>query len=206
MGMHPHTRGCAKISGMHLHTLGYPKAWSLGVSGAFEDSRRIADMIDTYRDDIDEIYLALDTHHKLHIAHAKSWTRGTITLKKYNDMHGTSYKVGDNPAPLTMITHDDVMNGIWIPGTHLDPGWCQEYTKKLEVGRKFKLTIWPEHCLIGTKGHAVVDVISLALQEWSKERQKTVSYVRVGENIRTEAYSIFRAEVLDPSDPTVSVV
>jgi nicotinamidase-related amidase len=36
---------------------------SLAVAGADEDSKRIADFIDNNIDNIDEIYVTLDTHH-----------------------------------------------------------------------------------------------------------------------------------------------
>ena len=182
---------------------------SLFVIGADEDSARIARMVDENLATIDEIYVTMDTHHKLHMAHAISWTRGYFKINSNErtvKTDGTLYEKGDRPEPFTTITHQDVVDGVWVPGPHLDPAWCQEYTKKLEVGGKFKLTIWPEHCLIGTPGHAVVPVISEALTKWSKHHRKSVNYIRVGQNIRTEVYSVFKAEVEDPTeakDPTL---
>ena len=182
---------------------------SLAVTGADADSERIAKMINENLATIDEIYVTMDTHHKLHMAHAISWTRGYFkvnTTERTVKGNGEPYTKGERPEPFTEITHQDVVDGVWVPGPHLDGAWCQEYTKKLEVGGKFKLTIWPEHCLIGTPGHAVVPVISEALTKWSKFHRKSVNYIRVGQNIRTEVYSVFKAEVEDPTeakDPTL---
>ena len=33
--------------------------------------------------------------------------------------------------------------------------WALEYTQSLEAGGRFTHIIWPYHCLIGSKGHAV---------------------------------------------------
>ena len=185
------------------------KRGSLAVTGADEDSARIATMVNENLDTIDEIYVTMDTHHKLHMAHAISWKRGYFKKNSAErTVKGDSglYKEGDHPEVFTAITHQDVVDGVWVPGPHLDAAWCQEYTKKLEIGGKFKLMIWPEHCLIGTPGHAVVPVISEALTKWSKHHRKSVNYIRVGQNIRTEVYSVFKAEVEDPTeakDPTL---
>ena len=182
---------------------------SLAVVGADQDSERIAKMIHENVASIDEIFVTMDTRYKIHIAHAISWTRGYFkvnTTERTMKWNGEPYEKGERPQPFTEITNRDVVDGVWIPGPHLDAGWCQEYTYKLELGGKFKLMIWPEHCLIGTLGHSVVPVISEALTKWSKYHRKTVDYVRIGQNIRTETYSVFKAEVEDPAevkDPTV---
>ena len=63
-----------------------------------------------------------------------------------------------------------------------------------------KLTIWPNHCIIGTTGHAVVPLINEAVQKWAKAKSKSVHYVTKGENLRTEMYSALSADVEDPED------
>lgn len=54
---------------------------------------------------------------------------------------------------------------------------------------KFKLIIWPEHCLIGTKGFCMVDEVHQALQNWSMATGGTIEWVLKGENLLTESYS-----------------
>mmetsp|Transcript_17406 Transcript_17406/g.29168 ORF Transcript_17406/g.29168 Transcript_17406/m.29168 type:complete len:173 (+) Transcript_17406:738-1256(+) len=75
----------------------------------------------------------------------------------------------------------------------------------LKTKGKFVLTIWPEHCLLGTRGHTVVPIISDALNEWSRCRQKHVEYVMKGQNPLTEMYSALMAEVPIPDDPTTQL-
>ena len=67
-----------------------------------------------------------------------------------------------------------------------------------------KLTIWPQHCIISTTGHAVTPEIDKALQKWAKHKRTSVEYVRKGENLRTEMYSALSADVEDPEDITTA--
>jgi nicotinamidase-related amidase len=54
---------------------------------------------------------------------------------------------------------------------------------------KLKVCIWPEHCLIGSSGHCMVDEVHNALQEWSAKTGGTVEWVLKGQNLLTESYS-----------------
>jgi nicotinamidase-related amidase len=46
---------------------------SLGVPGADGDSARIAAFINDNLDQIDEIYVSLDSHHRIHIVYGVYW-------------------------------------------------------------------------------------------------------------------------------------
>ena len=159
---------------------------SLAVPGADEDSKRIADMIKKNKHNIHEIFVSLDSHHPSHIAHAAFWVD----------------KKGNKPALFTTITYKDIVNEVWLPRDDNPETveWCLTYTKALERKGRMTLTIWPDHCIIGTKGHAIVANINEALQEWSLYSQRPVTYVMKGQNCRTEMYSALEAEVMDPSD------
>ena len=104
---------------------------SLAVQGALLDSTKIAKMIMNKADMFDEIIVSLDSHHRNHIAHSVFWIDAT----------------GKNPISYTEIKNKDV--GIkWWPRNSKHLEWCKEYTRRLEEGGKFVLTIWPEHCLV----------------------------------------------------------
>ncbi len=164
---------------------------SLGVPGANEDSQRIAEFIYANINNIDEIYVSLDSHHRLHIAHSVFWKNAN----------------GENPAPFTLIKHEDVANGTWLPVDSSQLKHALAYTKALESKGRFVVCVWPEHCLIGTPGHAVVPVLNEALQEWVKRNMKTVAYIHKGTNCLTEMYSALAAEVpiLDDQSTTLNV-
>ena len=152
-------------------------------------------MIIEHLDDIEEIFITLDTHHRLHIAHACSWRRGIAG--KVGDIH---YAVGDFPLPFTRITHSDIDLGVWLPSRHLSLEWVKFYSRSLENVGHFELTIWPDHGIVGSSGHAVVPELNRAIQMWARHRQKTIQYLYKGLNLRTECFSALRSEVEDPLD------
>jgi nicotinamidase-related amidase len=67
--------------------------------------------------------------------------------------------------------------------------WLSHCARLLFIPGRFKLIIWPEHCLIGSKGFCLVEEVYDALQEWSLVTGGTVEWVLKGENILTESYS-----------------
>jgi nicotinamidase/pyrazinamidase len=99
---------------------------------------------------IDEIVVTLDSHLPNHIAHARGWKDSS----------------GQPPAVFSQITAQQIKDDIWIP-VNLDPEYCLRYTESLEKKGKFLLTIWPEHCIIGTNGHNVFPPLQEALEEWT---------------------------------------
>ena len=80
-----------------------------------------------------------------------------------------------------------------------------EYTASLEKKGRFVLIIWPEHCLLGTPGHAVEPIVNKAIQEWASTNLKTISYVNKGMNCLTEMYSAIAAEVPLANDPSTDL-
>jgi nicotinamidase-related amidase len=65
-----------------------------------------------------------------------------------------------------------------------------------------QLLIKPEHCLIGTEGHSVVNCVNDALQDWAKQRLRKVNYFLKGMNCYTDMNSAFVADVEIPEDPS----
>ena len=59
----------------------------------------------------------------------------------------------------------------------------------------FNLCIWPDHCLLGTVGHTVVDCVASAIQDWIVQCGRNVEYIQKGQNPFTEMYSVMSAEV-----------
>ncbi|KAL3807473.1 hypothetical protein ACHAXA_006302 [Cyclostephanos tholiformis] len=63
------------------------------------------------------------------------------------------------------------------------------------MGGRFRLCIWPEHCLIGSSGHGIVDVVFDAMNAWCRDTGGIIEYVYKGMNPWTEMYSALCAEV-----------
>jgi nicotinamidase/pyrazinamidase len=180
---------------------------SLAIPTANEDAERTAAFITRNASSIDRIVATLDSHQKLHIAHPGFWTD----------------KEGKHPDPFTIISHQDVVDGKWIPrgdikcppmhmplidedvvaakvplikdGEVDTLAWGKEYTRRLESKGRFQLCIWPEHCLIGSDGHNVVKVVREAMDAWSIKTGRSVEWVEKGQNLFTESYSAICAEV-----------
>ena len=164
---------------------------SLAVPGADKDSLKIANMIKKNKHFIHEIFVSMDSHYPCHIAHAVFWVNSD----------------GKHPDPFTVIRYVDIKNGVWRPqeDTAEMMDWCLEYVKALERKGRMKLTIWPQHCIIGSKGHCIVPAINEALQEWAAYSHRPVTYIMKGQNCRTEMYSALEAEVVDPLDQSTAL-
>ena len=83
--------------------------------------------------------------------------------------------------------------------------WSINYLKSLASGSRYPHCIWPVHCLIGTRGHTVVEPLMDALLEWSRLTFRTITFVTKGSNPFTEHFSAVRAEVEYPGDPSTQI-
>jgi nicotinamidase-related amidase len=207
------TFGTKKTGGTTLLLIDVQKDFhpggSLAIPTAGEDAGRIANAIRTNGGSIDRIVATMDSHHKLHIAHPSFWVSGDDEKQ--------------HPSPFTIITTDEIASGKWVPRPDLklpvnepllDPSvfqgmqrvvdsdhnfdltkYCIEYSRLLEENGRFKLCIWPEHCLIGTNGHCVVDNVRKAMEEWSEKTGGSIEWVLKGQNLLTEMYSALAADV-----------
>jgi nicotinamidase/pyrazinamidase len=180
---------------------------SLAIPNAAEDANRIAALIRSNADSIHRIVATMDSHQKLHIAHPSFWLSSDTPPK--------------HPDPFTIISAEDIRQGIWkprgdleIPADMLDPlvfqdaasvqkiygtldleKYCIEYATRLETAGRFQICVWPEHCLIGSAGHGMVDTVFKAMNEWSEQTGRSVEWVMKGQNLLTEMYSALAADV-----------
>lgn len=155
---------------------------ALPVAGAMEDVDRIVNFIRRNSNNIDHISSTLDSHHPLHIAHRTYWRD----------------KDGNMPDLYTSITSADARAGKWVP--QFNPAWSYKYLDELERTGQI-CTIWPEHCVLGSSGWALVKPYSDALIEWEKENKRFYELWFKGSNLYTEHYSIFKANVPYPNAP-----
>lgn len=169
---------------------------SLFVTGADGDMVRLGAMIKRLSKKITDIHVSLDSHRLVDIAHPI--------------MHVNSN--GQHPNPFTIITEEDYNNGTW---RCFNPSWqnrVKDYLKQLKVNTRYPLCIWPPHCLIASTkklangeqfcGHAVSLPVSEALLQWEQDNFAVTNYLVKGDNILTEHYSFYQADVPDPSDPS----
>ncbi len=158
---------------------------ALFVAGADADMLRLAELVERLGQNLEAIQVTLDTHHRLDIAHPL-WWRGPD---------------GATPRPFTIISESDIESGVWTPADPRTDARSRAYVQALARSGRYPLCVWPEHCLIGSAGHAVSPPLFDALGGWERSSGRSVGWWRKGENPFTEHYSALRADVPDPSDP-----
>ena len=157
---------------------------SLFVPGADKDMLNLSKMVVRLKDKLDDIHVTMDSHHFVDVAHPIFWMDSK----------------GKHPDPFTIISSEDVKNGIYRTTNPQFQTRMTEYVETLEANKRYPLCIWPPHCLIGSWGYGVIEELFTALLEWEKDFA-IVDYVTKGSNFWTEHYSAVQADVPDPQDP-----
>ncbi len=149
---------------------------ALFVQGADQDMKRLSGFISTNSAQIDHICVTLDSHPVNDISHPAFWMD----------------KDGNYPAPFTQITLKEVREGRWTP--RFFPQESLKYLEQLEAQGEFPHFIWPEHCLIGSKGASLDDQLMDALRTWTRAG-KYYQAVTKGTYPLTEHFGIFMAQI-----------
>jgi nicotinamidase-related amidase len=145
---------------------------ALPVTGATKDLERVSKMIDKHGEVIDDIELTMDSHYHVHIGHSCWW----------RDSSGAS------PKPYTLITAEDVKNGKWRPVRDDWKDWASEYIQKLN-----QMVIWPDHCIIGSRGQKILPVLFDAVTRWEHKYTAIAPRTTKGSNPFTEHFSAVKA-------------
>jgi nicotinamidase-related amidase len=117
---------------------------------------------------------------------------------------------GNHPAPYTHVSAGDVESGRWrvnpavCASAQLEEDYVErqllQYTRALEAGGKYSLTIWPYHAMLGGIGHALVSAVEEAVFFHSVARASQPDFQVKGENPLTEHYSMLAPEVREGPD------
>ena len=167
--------------------------------GAVEDNRRLCEFIYRNLGAITQITATLDTHTAMQIFHA---------IFLVNEQ-------GEHPAPHSMISYDDLLQGRWkfnpaiAPSLGIDAEYGQRhllhYAKELRQRGKYDLTIWPYHVMLGSIGHALAPAFEEAAFFHTIARASQADFEIKGSNPLTEHYSALGPEVLDgPNGETIA--
>ena len=158
---------------------------SLFVPGGDQDAERLSKFVNRMGKRLSDIHVTLDSHRCMQIFFERFWLDSK----------------GNHPQPFTLISAEDVESGKW---KCFNPAWqplALNYVKQLAKNGRYPLYVWPYHTIIGSTGAALVPSFSDALIKWEKDNFGCVNYVCKGSNLMTENYSIYKADVIDPSDP-----
>jgi nicotinamidase-related amidase len=158
-------------------------------TGAVDDNRRLCEFLYRNLGSITQIVPTLDTHRVMQIFHA-------IWLVD---------EEGNHPGPYTLVTSADIESGRWrlnpavAASAQVEEDYAERqllhYTRSLEAGGKYSLTIWPYHAMLGGIGHAIASAVEEAVFFHSVARYSQPDFQVKGENPLTEHYSIFAPEV-----------
>jgi nicotinamidase-related amidase len=164
-------------------------------SGALDDNDRLARFIYRNLARLSAITCTLDTHHPFQIFFPAFWMR----------------RDGTAPEPHVQVAADDVRKGVLRPNPEVagwlsggDEKWLTHqvtfYCEQLESDGKYRLYLWPPHCLLGTEGHTLTGVIQAAHLFHSVARQTRDPIELKGEHPLTENYSALSPEVVERHD------
>ncbi|MBR2886632.1 MAG: isochorismatase family protein [Bacteroidales bacterium] len=157
---------------------------SLYVPGATGDMTRLASFLRCNADKIDSIFITADDHQPNDISHPAFWVDSN----------------GNNPAPFTSISVEDVNNKVWLP-VDGNVSRAVDYLTELKAAGKYAHTIWPVHCLSGTNGADICKTLVDAVLEWAAQTKGYYSIVRKGAYPYSEHFGAFKAEVVNPDFP-----
>jgi nicotinamidase-related amidase len=160
-------------------------------TGAVDDNLRLCQFIYRNLDVITEICPTMDTHQSMQIFHS---------IFLVNNQ-------GEHPEPYTLITPEDIEQGVWKFNPELSSSldidetdgqeYLHHYTRTLKEGGKYDLTIWPYHAMLGGIGHALVSAVEEAIFFHSIARYSQPDFQVKGGNPFTENYSVLKPEVLE---------
>jgi len=153
---------------------------ALSVPGADMDMKRLADFILRNQSKIEYIGLTQDSHLAIDISHPPFWQD----------------KDGNYPAPFTIISSQEVKDGLWTP--RFFPQQSLQYLEALEAQGEFPHCIWPIHCIDGSEGAAIYKPLMDAVQEWASTQCKWHKMVKKGVHPLTEHFGVFQANIPIP--------
>jgi nicotinamidase-related amidase len=159
--------------------------------GAIEDNDRIARFLYKNLESITDVTCTMDTHYPHQIFFSSFW----------QDAEGRA------PSPHREVSTDEIRAGVLRPDPDLaawladgDVSWLERqvafYVEELEKAGKYKLYLWPPHCLLGSDGHTLAGVIHEArlFHAWTRTAPSRVEIK--GGHALTENYSVLAPEVL----------
>ncbi|MGI5860631.1 MAG: nicotinamidase [Myxococcales bacterium] len=163
--------------------------------GALEDNRRIAELIYRNLAHLTQITATMDTHFAFQIFFPSFWVDANEQpLAPYREVTVEQIDRGEvrpNPAVAAWLCNG---NYPWLLKQ------ARHYCAELERSGKYRLYLWPPHCILGSAGHALAGVVHEA-RMFHYYARGAQSWVEVkGGNALTENYSVLRPEVLTRHD------
>jgi nicotinamidase-related amidase len=161
-------------------------------NGALEDVDRLTRWIYRHLDRISEITATLDTHVPFQIFSPEFWVDASgRPLTAHREVLAEEVRSG--------AARPDPALAAWLaPGG--DPRWLERqalaYCEALERGGRYRLYLWPPHCLAGGEGHCLSGVVQEARLFHAWARRSPGHLEPKGATPLSESYSALAPEVL----------
>lgn len=152
---------------------------ALPVPGANADLQRLSGLIARAPQSLNDIVVTLDSHATVSIERTTFWQQAE----------------GSPVAPFTDVTEQAVREGRYTPRDASRLPEVLAYLHALEAGGRYRLMVWPVHCVLGTWGHNIHGSLAQEIAAWEIRNQRSALKVLKGLNPMTEQYSAVRAEV-----------
>lgn len=152
---------------------------ALPVPGADADMKRLAAFIAEHGERLSGITVTLDSHASVAVERTSFWKKGD----------------GSDMPAFTEVSAADVLARRFLPRNEDLAGQVLRMLDELEAGNRYKLMVWPIHCVTGTWGHNIHAAVAESLAGWEFRRQRSVRKVLKGEFLLSEHYGVFEAEV-----------
>ena len=95
---------------------------------------------------------------------------------------------GHHPSNYEKINTEDIGKNWWPTSVSLE--YSINYSKELKKNNKNPIIIWPDHCVVDTEGHNIIDNIQNSITEWENKKNKTAVIIEKGFNDYSELYGI----------------
>lgn len=154
------------------------KGGNLFIPGADKDMARLGNFIIVNQNEIDNIFVSLDTHDVNDIGHPGFWKN----------------QKGELPQPFSRITYKDFKDEKWVPRNKIYFKYAKKYLNQLDKNNESHI-IWPIHCIDGHWGNAIVDNVGTALIIWSNKKETTFKTIRKGKFKFSEFHGVFKPHV-----------
>jgi nicotinamidase/pyrazinamidase len=158
---------------------------ALPIAGASADLTRLAAFLQAAGSTLDDLIITLDSHATVGIERTTFWQTGNA----------------EEVSAFTEVMEADVRARKFVPRDEALTDQVIAYLHALEAQGRYRLMIWPVHCVIGTWGHNIYPPLASEIARWETQRQRGALKVMKGMNPLTEQYSAVRAEVPRPDDP-----
>jgi nicotinamidase/pyrazinamidase len=157
---------------------------ALPVPGADADMQRAAEFLREAGSCVGRVVITLDSHPVVAIERTTFWRQGG----------------GEPVEPFTQITEADVIAKRFVPRDGSLTDEVVKYLQSLERSNRYRLMVWPVHCVLGTWGHNIHPELQASLANWEEQTQRNSLKILKGLSPMTEQYSAVQAEVPVASD------